>query len=259
MRLGEASMLTLLLVAAAARAQDAAQAAYVSPWRTPWTYRGARGSDHWSELDSQYAPCRGKAQSPIDIRNPVKQDLPALRFEYHGAPIGQVVNNGHTIRVNYGAPGSGDFLEVGATRYQLTQFHFHHPSEERVGGKSFPMVVHLMHVARTGEAAGVAIFVKPGRSNAAVQALWNRMPPSEGQRAADGLALDPAAFLPRHRGYYAYSGSQTAPPCTEGVQWFVLKEPIELSAEQIEAFARLYPDDVRPVQPLNGRVVSESR
>jgi carbonic anhydrase len=54
-------------------------------------------------------------------------------------------------------------------------------------------------------------------------------------------------------------GSQTAPPCSEGVKWFVLKSPLAMSAAQIEAFARIYPHDVRPVQPLNGRIVQESR
>ena len=242
-----------------AGAQSAAEPAYVSPWRTPWTYQGERGSDHWSELDPQYAACKGAEQSPIDIRHPVKADLPVLRFEYRGAVVDYVINNGHTIRVNYGAPGSGDFLIVGDKRYQLTQFHFHHPSEERVGGKAYEMVVHLMHQSEDGEVAGLAVFVTAGRANPAVQRIWDRMPSAEGQRRAIGLTVNPADFLPRRAGYYAYSGSQTAPPCNEGVKWFVLKTPIELSARQIAAFAELYPDDVRPPQPLNGRVVTESR
>jgi carbonic anhydrase len=238
---------------------EAADPVYVSPWRTPWTYQGERGNDHWSELDPQYAGCKGDAQSPIDIRHPVKEDLPALRFEYSKAPVDYVINNGHTIRVNYGAPGSGDYLIVGDKRYQLTQFHFHHPSEERVGGKAYEMVVHLMHQAQDGEVAGVAVFVTVGRANPAVQQIWDRMPSTEGQKRAIGLTVNPADFLPRRAGYYAYTGSQTAPPCNEGVKWFVLKTPIELSAQQIAAFAELYPDDARPPQPLNGRIVTESR
>jgi carbonic anhydrase len=241
----------------AAFAQSAAEPTYVSPWRTPWTYRGERGSEHWSDLDPQYSACKGSSQSPIDIRDAVKSDLPELRFDYHGAQVDYVVNNGHTIRVDY--PHSGDFLTVGEKRYELAQFHFHHPSEERIAGKAYPMVVHLMHRSSDGEIAGVAVFVKRGRANAAVQGLWGNMPSSEGQRKGEGLAVNPADFLPERQGYYAYTGSQTAPPCNEGVKWFVLKDPIELSAAQIAAFAKLYPDDVRPVQPLNGRIVRESR
>jgi carbonic anhydrase len=259
-RLWRTSVWPLMLLPSALLAQSGQPGStYVSPWRTPWTYEGERGNDHWAELDPQYAACNGKEQSPIDIRHTQKAELPRLRFEYQSGPIGDVINNGHTIRVNYAAPGSGDFLIVGDKRYQLTQFHFHHPSEEYVHGKPSEMVVHLMHQASDGEVAAVAVLVKAGKANAAVQKLWDHMPPSEGQTSVSGLELNPAEFLPGNTSYYTYLGSQTAPPCTEGIKWFVLKTPIELSAAEISAFAQLYPHDVRPLQPLNGRIVQESR
>ena len=232
---------------------------YVSPWRTPWTYEGPRGSDHWAELDSQYAACSGKEQSPIDIQDTQKADLPELRFDYRPALIPYVTNNGATIRVNYEAPGSGDFLIIGDTRYQLTQFHFHRPSEEYIRGKRFDMVLHLMHQSSDGKVAGVAILLKAGRMNATIAKLWAHMPMAEGDLKVDGLELNPLDLIPLMRGYYTYLGSQTAPPCNEGVTWFVLKTPLEISAQQIEAFAKLYPHDVRPLQPLNGRIVKETR
>lgn len=232
---------------------------YVSPWRTPWTYEGERGSDHWAELDPQYAACSGLQQSPVDIRNTQKADLPALRFDYTSGPIDYVTNNGATIRVNYAAPGSGDFLMVGDTRYQLTQFHFHRPSEERIDGKAYDMVLHLMHQSSDGKIAGVAVLLKAGKANATIQQLWAHMPQREGDEDVAGLKIAPAKMLPRRAGYYSYVGSQTAPPCTEGVTWFVLKKPVQISATQIAAFAKLFPHDVRPPQPLNGRVVEETR
>jgi carbonic anhydrase len=232
---------------------------YISPWRTPWTYLGERGNDHWAELDPDYTACRGQAQSPVDIRNPQKADLPAMRFAFKSGPIDYVTNNGVTIRVNYPAPGSGDFLIVGETRYQLTQFHFHRPSEEQINGKAYDMVLHLMHQSSDGKIAGVAVMLKAGGPNAVVQKLWAHMPKSEGEENVAGLQINPADMLPREAGYYTYVGSQTAPPCTEGVTWFVLKTPVEVSRAQIAAFAKLYPHDVRPIQPLNGRIVQESR
>jgi carbonic anhydrase len=257
------SVLAMALPApcAAALGTPDAQAAhqYVSPWRTPWTYEGERGSDHWADLDSQYAACRGREQSPIDIRNAQKADLPALRFDYRNGAIDYVTNNGATIRVNYGDKGSGDFLIVGDTRYQLTQFHFHRPSEERFDGKAYDMVLHLMHKSSEGKVAGVAVLLKTGGANAAIQKLWAHMPRREGDEAVAGLQIDPADMLPAKLGYYIYQGSQTAPPCHEGVTWFVLKTPVEISAAQIAAFAKLYPHDVRAVQPLNGRAVKETR
>jgi carbonic anhydrase len=251
--------LSLAAGAAALGTSDAPAAhQYVSPWRTPWTYTGERGNDHWADLDPQYAACRGKEQSPIDIRATQKAHLPALRFDYKPGLIPYVTNNGATIRVNYEA-GSGDFLIVGDARYQLTQFHFHRPSEEYIRGKRFDMVLHLMHQSSDGKVAGVAVLLKAGNTNATIAKLWAHMPMVEGEVKVDGLEVNPLDLVPLKRGYYTYMGSQTAPPCNEGVKWFVMKMPVEMSAEQIKMFAKLYPHDVRPLQPLNGRVVEETQ
>jgi carbonic anhydrase len=233
---------------------------YVSPWKTRWDYEGARGSDHWSELDTAYAPCNaGREQSPIDIRDAQATDLPELRFAFRNAPLRPVINNGHTIRLNY-PPGNGNLLLVGGRRYELAQFHFHYPSEHTVSGTVYGMEAHLMYQTSEGQVAGVTVFIKPGQSNPTMERVWQHMPPTEGQNEVAGVEINPGGLLPRDtRGYYTYTGSLTAPPCTEAVTWFVLKEPAEATPEQIAAFARLYPHDVRPAQPLNGRVVRESR
>jgi carbonic anhydrase len=234
----------------------------LAQWKTPWDYEGPRGADHWSEIDPAYAACNsGKEQSPIDIRDAEKANLPPLRFEYKSEPLKYLINNGKTIRVNYhDSPDSGSFMTVGEKRYQLTQFHFHHPSEETINGKAYAMEVHFMHQASNGAIVGVTVFVKQGKGNATVHQLWDHMPMTESKEIEiAGVEINPAKLLPRNTAYYQYIGSVTAPPCTEGVTWYVLKTPIEISAEQIEAFAKLYTHDARPVQPLNGRVVTESR
>jgi carbonic anhydrase len=241
-----------VLVPAGSRAQ----------WKTPWSYEGATGAEHWGDLDPEYAACKvGKQQSPIDIRNAEKAELPAIRFEYRSSPLKYLINNGHTIRVNYhDASGSGNFLIVGDKRYQLTQFHFHRPSEEYIYGRPYDMEVHLMHEASDGKVAGVAVFLKAGGANATIQQIWDHMPKTEGkEEEITGVEVNPADLLPSDHANYMYMGSLTAPPCSEGVTWFVLKTPVELSAEEINAFAKLYPHDVRPLQGLNGRVVKESQ
>jgi hypothetical protein len=68
--------------------------------------------------------------------------LPAIEFAYRPAPL-KIVNNGHTVQVTY---ASGSFLTVGDRKYELQQFHFHHPAEEKVNGKSYPLVTHLVHL-----------------------------------------------------------------------------------------------------------------
>jgi carbonic anhydrase len=229
-------------------------------WRTPWSYDGPKGADHWGSLDPAYAACNaGREQSPIDIASATKAALPPIRFGYTAGPL-NIINNGYTaVRVNY-PTGNGNFLIVGDTRYELTQFHFHHPSEEYMHGKPSTMAVHLMHASSDGKVAAVTVLLKAGSANATVQRLWDHMPQTPGtEHVISGVEIDPTGLLPRTFGYYTYAGSQTAPPCTEGVTWFVLKTPVEVSPAQIAAFAKLYPHDVRPLQALNGRVVKESQ
>jgi carbonic anhydrase len=149
---------------------------------------------------------------------------------------------------------------VGEKRYQLVQFHFHRPSEEYVHGKPYDMVVHLMHKASDGKVAGVAVLLRAGSANATIQRLWDHVPKAEEkEEEVSGVEVNPAGLLPQDTGYYTYAGSLTAPPCSESVDWFVLKTPLQISAEEINAFAQLYPHNVRPPQPLNGRVVKESQ
>ena len=248
-----ASILFVLAVSAAPRGARA-------QWKTPWDYEGPRGPEHWAALDPAYAACNGREQSPIDIRATTKADLPALQFEYRSGPLEGLTDNGKTIRVNYHPPRTDNFLVVGADRYRLTQFHFHRPAEELVNGKRYDMVLHLMHESSAGRVVGVAVLLTAGKPNGTVQRLWDHMPNAVGiEDSVPGVDIDPADMLPRDRAYYEYAGSLTAPPCTEGVTWFVLETPVEISAAQIAAFAKRYPHDVRPVQALNGRVVKAAK
>ncbi len=236
-------------------------------WKTPWSYSGADGPAHWAQLDPAYAACGGKEQSPINIQNSVKSHLPAMKFELKNGPL-DIVNNGYTaVRVDY-APGNGNFVFVGGERYELTQFHFHHPSEEFINGRYYTMGMHFMLKSSNGKTAGIAIMVNVAGANHpaeppvenVVDTLWKYMPTKAGKpHVIPGVEINPAGLIPRDTAYYVYMGSVTAPPCTEGVKWYVLKTPVTISRERIEAFAKLYPHDVRPPQPLNGRVVEESK
>jgi carbonic anhydrase len=249
-----------VLAGGAALAAMLAAAPGQAQWRTPWAYeKGPMAPERWGDLDPDYAVCKtGKAQSPIDITHATLAVLPALEFAFKDGPV-KIVNNGYTaVRVDY-APGNGNILTVNGRRYELTQFHFHHPSEEELNGKRADMNAHIMLKGDDGKVIGVSVFIKAGRANPAVAKLWAHMPAVKGpSHEVSGLSVDPGALLPKTLGYYLYSGSVSAPPCTEGVDWYVLKTPLEASRAQIDAFARLYPHDVRPLQPLNGRVIHES-
>lgn len=220
-----------------------------------WAYKGHGSPHHWGELDPAFETCaRGGAQSPIDIRHAVKADLPALRFQYAaGAPV--LVNNGHTVQVNVPA---GSTLTVGDQTLELVQFHFHTPSEEAVAGKHAAMVAHFVHKDADGKLGVVAVLLQPGKANAAWAPVFAHLPRTGEQVQVEGLLLNLSALLPAAKGYYSFEGSLTTPPCSEGVKWMVLKEPVKVSPQQIKAFRQLYNANARPLQPLNGRVVKES-
>ena len=224
-----------------------------------WTYSGATGPSKWSTLEEDFGTCAsGKAQSPIDIRHDAVHDarLAAIQFSYQPAAL-KIVDNGHTIQVDY-PPGS--FITVGDRRYQLVQFHFHHPSEEKIDGRGFDLVAHLVHKDAAGKLAVVAVLFTPGAANPLLDTLWSHAPADANHESApDATRINAADLLPADRSYYSFTGSLTTPPCTEGVSWFVLRHPGSLSSPQVDAFAARYPMNARPVQPLNGRDISASR
>ena len=222
-----------------------------------WTYEGAHGPTHWGSLDAAYETCQvGKVQSPIDIRGAKAADLPAIDFSYQPSPL-RLVDNGHTIQVTY-APGS--FITVGDQKYELQQFHFHHPAEETVNGRSYPLVAHLVHKNAEGKLAVVAVLLTEGKANDVVESVWKHLPAEEGKEVGpEGVSVDASGLLPATRGYFTFAGSLTTPPCTEGVTWFVLKDPVQLSSSELALFAKKYPHNARPVQPLNARAVQMTR
>jgi len=221
-----------------------------------WSYGKHGGPSEWGELDQAFASCQvGKVQSPIDIRAAKAADLPPIKFDYKPAPL-KLIDNGHTIQVNY-PPGSS--IDVGGTRYELVQFHFHKPSEEKIDGKAHAMVAHLVHKGGDGALAVVAVLLDKGQDNPVLRAIWSNLPKEKEKEVAASATIDAAALLPADKGYYTFPGSLTTPPCSEGVRWFVLKTPMTLAASELTAFAKLYPMNARPTQPLNGRAVEATR
>ena len=199
-----------------------------------WSYEGLGGPETWGRLKPEYAKCTsGTRQSPIDIRDGIQVNLDAVKFAYQPSRF-SVIDNGHTVQVNV-APGN--VIEVMGKRYELQQFHFHRPSEERIDGKQFDMVAHLVHKDADGKLAVVAVLLERGSAQA---------------------SIDLNQLLPAERGYYTYMGSLTTPPCSEGVLWMVMKKPVPISPEQLAIFARLYPMNARPLQSASGRMIKES-
>jgi len=243
---------SLVAIAAlcAASATQAAEGAH-------WAYKGHGGPPEWGSMDAAFASCKlGKLQSPIDIVGAKPAKLSPIKFNYKPSPL-KIIDNGHTIQVNY-EPGS--FIVVGGVRYELVQFHFHHPSEEKIDGKAHEMVAHLVHKNAEGKLAVVAVLIDKGGASELVGTLWKNIPKEkEKEAAADGVTIDVTQLLPENKDYYTFQGSLTTPPCSEGVTWFVLKAPVKIADGEIAAFAKIYPLNARPVQPLNGRTIETTK
>jgi carbonic anhydrase len=220
-----------------------------------WSYEGTGGPDHWGDLDPASRVCSiGSQQSPIAIDDSIEAELAPLQFAWAGRPE-TIVNNGHSIQLNF---GEGSTLTVGPERYTLAQFHFHHPSEHLINDKNFAMEAHFVHRNAAGSAGVIGVLMTPGKSNPAFAKVVATMPPAEGPPVKADPDIDPNGLLPSKRGYYRYSGSLTTPPCSETVNWMLLEEPIEVAEADIAAFAKLYPMNARPAQKLDRRFILRS-
>ena len=220
-----------------------------------WDYAGSGGPDSWGQMKPEFARCSsGLRQSPIDIRDGIKVNLDPVQFDYKPSAF-RVLDNGHTVQVSV---GPGNSIDVGGRRYDLVQFHFHRPSEERINGRQFDMVVHLVHKDIDNRLAVVAVLLDRGSAHPLVQNVWNNLPLEKGDEVVARTTIDLNALLPTERSYFTYMGSLTTPPCSEGVLWMVMKASMPVSNEQIGIFARLYPMNARPIQSVSGRLIKES-
>ena len=186
-----------------------------------WTYEHP---EQWGKLDPAYSSCSsGRTQSPIDVKNAKPSDLAALKIDYQDVPL-NIIDNGHTIQVNY-APGSS--LSVGDKTYALKQFHFHHPAEEHINGRSFPLVAHFVHADAEGHLAVIAVLFETGTTNPLIDTLWQNLP-SEKEAAKDvpSVTVRARELLPAGRGYFTFAGSPR----------FILGTPVPFNRPTVARF-----------------------
>ncbi len=212
-----------------------------------WDYAES-GPTHWGEFSKTCS--EGRAQSPINIlpgKTVTIDPKDVIRLDDDVDSVATVIDNGHSIKVT---PKKGGRTIFRGDTYQLLQFHFHGKSEHTVDGKRYDMVVHYVHQnLKTGNLLVVAIFFEEGKENPVLNTIISNV--------GKDITINPRDLAPKERkNFYHYVGSLTTPPCSENVQWFLLKNPAQASKEQITAFRKYYVDNQRPVQELNDREIA---
>lgn len=220
-----------------------------------WTYQGVGNPEQWGKLKPDFALCEiGKNQTPINLveNEMIEAELSAIEFAYKNSAA-TVVNNGHTIQINY---PQGSSIKIEGKTFNLVQFHFHTPSENQINGKSFPLEVHLVHKNDKGELAVIGVMFDVGNAHELLDSIWKKVSSKENEEVKLDQEINPMNLLPEEKNYFRFNGSLTTPPCSEGVRWFVMKKPLTASLEQIHQFKGwMKHDNARPLQPVNARPV----
>ena len=228
-------------------------------WMTSmhWGYADTAGPERWGTLAGNTLCSTGKEQTPIALMTAGAriEEVPRPVFNYLAFPL-SMLNNGHTV--NFDA-GQGSTLTVSGKTYKLLGFHFHTPSEHTLDGVRYPLELHLVHTDDAGRPAlVVGIFIKAGAANATLSTAFSNLPRHAGEeRKPAGATINPTQLLPTDKAFFKYAGSLTTPPCSEGIEWYVMKNPIEVSEAQLTAYqtlSHLNPSN-RPLQPLRSRTV----
>jgi carbonic anhydrase len=220
-----------------------------------WGYKGSTGPAHWGDLKPQFSVCKtGKKQSPIDLNQTFKAGRTDFDLDYQVTEL-DLINNGHTIKVSY---PDGNYFQIAGQEYKLLQFHYHAPSEHTVNGRFYDMEIHFVHQNASGSLAVIGVFIDEGPENLALREIWEYLPKRSGRtkKVAQEI-INARDLIPEHSGYYRYMGSLTTPPCSEGVNWFVMKQPIYASKAQLDKFRSIMEGNNRPTQPVNQRLIME--
>ena len=252
--------------AAARAAAQARRYASVSPARPAgstefrdWSYRGETGPEHWARLNPEWASCGADVpQAPIDIRDGVAVRLPPIEFDLPPAQL-TIRDDGRAIRA---VVREGPGIVTLGRRFELREITFHQPAEFRVEGRSFDLSAHLLHRDEQGRAAVIVVLFEIGDEatprNPVVQTVLDYLPLAQDMLMPVPDRRDLSQLLPADPGYYNFIGALSSPPCTEGVVWMVMREPVRIPPSQVAIFARIHPMNVRPLQPLAGRLIKQS-
>jgi len=189
----------------------------------------------------------GKRQSPIDIQtSQIENNDTLTNIEVNfSETTASFLNNGQNLQLL--GTGQASFKN---RLFNFVQVHFHADSEHHLDGKIFPLEGHFLFQSPNGYIAVMGVFYQIGAFNPDFEHVLNQYEQQEG----DGV-FSVEGLIPEDKSYYHYVGSLTTPPLTEGVEWYVMKNVMDVSAEQVQRFIAIHGRNSRKCQLINDRKV----
>ena len=220
-----------------------------------WAYSGNRGPEKWGSLNPEFAACNaGSQQSPINIDNTISAALKPLK-RLQKFPLTNIALKEHALVLD---AGTGNMMVLDQKPYQLKYISVHVPSEHQIRQKSYAAELQMVHEDKTGHRVIIAVMLEEGPANPALDKLLGSLPKEKEQSKRLLIRVTPNDLMPVKPAYYRYSGSLTAPPCTEGVQWVIMKEALKISRAQLSSLQQAIGEsNQRPVQDSQGRMILE--
>lgn len=217
-----------------------------------WSYVGEQDPSHWGDLAKDFSLCKqGKNQSPVDLSDSLVTHSHTIKLQVTKTLVA-IENNGHSIQVS--PVNKDNILLINQKKFMLQQFHFHTPSEHTFKQKHFPLEGHFVFQADDGQLAVVAVFFVQGKSNPVLHQLEQQIL-NKGEKYSLTEAIDLAKLFPKNKKHFRLTGSLTTPPCTEGVNWIIMQQPITATSQQIIWLEQSMGHNNRPLQPLNARFI----
>lgn len=279
--------LALVLAVATAQQQQGAlqptQGGADAPPPATWTY--TQGGSDWTGTCSS-----GTQQSPINIDTKTavcvrhgEDNAKQYRIDYHYIPVANLTlqHSGNALKVkgDLGYVTIGGCNSCDGQEYYVKQLKFHAPSEHTFdttptqdGHKK--MELHIIHQKKGSTGlndllvVAVLFYIQPegGFPNSFLDTVnWPNAPKTPLTGVTINTPVNLHKLREAFRGeHYYYKGSLTAPPCTENVQWFVMKHPLGVTQQQFDTINSLFggnsafangQGNSRVVQPLNNRQV----
>lgn len=220
-----------------------------------WAYSGERGPEKWGSLNPEFAICNaGSQQSPINVGNTITAALKPIK-RLQKFPLKNIALKDHSLILD---AGTGNMMVLDQKPYQLKYISVHAPSEHQIKQKSYAAELQMVHEDKAGHRVIIAVMLEEGAANSTIETLLNSIPKEKEQSKSLAIRVTPADLMPAKPAYYRYTGSLTSPPCTEGVQWLIMKEALKISKGQLTSLQQAIGEpNLRPIQDSQGRMILE--